>query len=234
MTVPEFPPLFSGQDAKGQDPFVLACHAADTGCDAGLVFYDLWASSLRAAIVFAPDVPLAGAAAMLPVCGVGFQNALGALAPPEVGVHLGWDGGIDLNGGRAGQLAMAASGTEPEVEPDWLVVALNLSLWPDQDDTGLTPDQTALYAEGCADVAPHHLLEAWVRHTLVGINSWADGGMAKLHAECSGLAHGLEGQITVVGQTGSYIGLDENLGLLLKVDQETVLIPLTATLTRPA
>jgi BirA family transcriptional regulator, biotin operon repressor / biotin---[acetyl-CoA-carboxylase] ligase len=234
MTTPEFPPLFSGQDAKGQDPFALACDAADTGCDAGLVFYDLGASSLRAAIVFAPDVPLANAAAMLPVCGVGFQNALGALAPPEVGVHLGWDGGIYLNGGRAGQLAMAASGTDPEVEPDWLVVALTLSLWPDSDDTGLTPDQTALYAEGCADVAPHHLLEAWVRHTLVGINSWADGGMAKLHAEWSGLAHGLEGQITVAGQTGSYVGLDENLGLLLKIDQETVLIPLTATLTRPA
>jgi BirA family transcriptional regulator, biotin operon repressor / biotin---[acetyl-CoA-carboxylase] ligase len=234
MTTPEFPPLFSGQDAKGQDPFALACDAADKGCDAGLVFYDLGASSLRAAIVFAPDVPLADAAAMLPVCGVGFQNALGALAPPEVGVHLGWDGGIYLNGGRAGQLAMAASGTDPEAEPDWLVVALTLSLWPDSDDTGLTPDQTALYAEGCADVAPHHLLEAWVRHTLVGINSWADGGMAKLHAEWSGLAHFLEGQITVAGQTGSYVGLDENLGLLLKIDQETVLIPLTATLTRPA
>lgn len=234
MTQPDFPPLFSGQDAKGGDPFALACEAADVGCDAGLVIYDLAADTLRAAIVFAPDVQLADAAAMLPVCGVGFQNALGALAPPEVGVHLGWDGGVYLNGGRAGHLAMAASGNDTDIDPDWLVVALTLSLWPDSDDTGLTPDQTALYAEGCADVAPDQLLEAWVRHTLVGINNWADGGMAKLHSDWSGIAHALEGEMTVAGRTGTYIGLDENLGLLLKIDSETVLIPLTATLTRPA
>ncbi|SFS49282.1 protein of unknown function [Sulfitobacter marinus] len=233
MTKPAFPPLFSGQDAKGDDPFVLACAAAEAGCDAGLVIYDLGSSNLRAAIVFAPDVPLADAVAMLPVSGVGFQNALGALAPPEVGVHLGWDGGLYINGGRAGQLKMAASDVDPDAVPDWLVVALNLSMWPDQDDTGLTPDQTALYAEGCADLAPDQMLEAWVRHTLVGINNWADGGMAKLHTEWAGLAHGLDGEITVAGQTGGYVGLDEKLGLLLKINQETVLIPLTATLTRP-
>jgi BirA family biotin operon repressor/biotin-[acetyl-CoA-carboxylase] ligase len=234
MTTLRLPPLFSARNAKGGDPFALACEAAEVGCDAGLVIYDLGAADLRAAIVFAPDVPLGDAAAMLPICGVGFQNALGALAPPEVGVHLGWDGGIYLNGGRAGHFAMAASRPDPDVEPDWLVVALTLSLWPKNDDTGLTPDQTALYSEGCADVAPDQLLEAWVRHTLVGINSWSDGGMAKLHAEWSGLAHALKGEMTVAGQTGTYIGLDENLGLLLKIDQETVLIPLTATLTRPA
>ncbi|MCX8227816.1 MAG: hypothetical protein OTI35_17230, partial [Sulfitobacter sp.] len=99
MTTLQLPPLFSARNAKGGDPFALACEAAEVGCDAGLVIYDLGAADLRAAIVFAPDVPLGDAAAMLPICGVGFQNALGALAPPEVGVHLGWDGGIDLNGG---------------------------------------------------------------------------------------------------------------------------------------
>lgn len=233
MIAPSFPPLFAGQDAQGSDPFALACRTAEAGCDAGLVIYDLAPDTLRAAIVFAPDVSLTKAAVMLPICGVGFQNALGALGPPEVSVHLGWDGTIYVNGGNCGRLQMAASG-RPEDEPDWLVIALTLTLWPTNDDTGLTPDDTALYAEGCAEVDAVALLEAWVRHTLVGINLWSDTGTAQLHREWSGLAHGLSGIITVDGKTGTYTGLDENLGLLLKVDETITLIPLTIHLTRSA
>lgn len=232
MIAPSFPPLFSGQDAQGADPFALACQTAEAGCDAGIIFYDLAPDTLRAAIVFAPDVPLSQAAVMLPVAGVGFQNALGALAPPEVGVHLGWDGIIYVNGGRCGRLRMAAAG-EPQDEPDWLVIDLTLTLWPTNEDTGLTPDDTALYAEGCAEVDAVSLLEAWVRHMLVGINAWADGGTVQLHREWSGLAHGLDGIVTAGGQTGTFTGLDENLGLLLKVDENTILVPLTDNLTRP-
>lgn len=232
MNAPQFPPLFTGQSVVGDDPFASACTAADEGCDAGLVIYDLAPDTLRAAIVFAPDVILSKAVAMLPVCGVGLQNALGVLAPPEVGIHLGWDGAVYVNGGRCGALQMAASGT-PEAEPDWLVIGLTLTLWPSTQDTGLTPDKTALYAEGCADVDAVTLLEAWVRHTLVGINGWADGGMVNLHREWAGLAHGLDGTIAVHGRSGEFIGLDEDLGLLLKIDAQTVLIPLTETLTRP-
>lgn len=232
MIEPSFPPLFTGQDANGGDPFALACATAEAGCDAGLVIYDLAPDTLRAAIVFAPDVSLAKAAVMLPICGVGFQNALGALAPPEVGVHLDWGGTIYVNGGRCGAMQMAASG-QTEDEPDWLVIDLTLSLWPVSDDTGLTPNDTALYAEGCAEVDAVALLEAWVRHTLVGINAWADAGTAQLHREWSGLARGLEGEITFAGQTGTYSGLDENLGLLLKVNEKIALVPLTVHLTRP-
>ena len=79
MIPPRFPPLFTGQDAQGGDPFALAVAAADVGCDAGLVMYDLAADRLRAAIVFAPEVTLSDAAVILPICGVGLQNAIGAL-----------------------------------------------------------------------------------------------------------------------------------------------------------
>lgn len=233
MIDPKFPPLFAGQDAAGGDPFADAIAEADIGCDAGLVIYDLAPDKLRAAIVFAPEVTLKDAVVILPICGVGLQNAIGALGPPEVSVHLGWNGTIYVNGGRCGALRMAAAGT-PDVEPDWLVVDLTLSLWPLSDETGLTPDDTALYAEGCAEIDAVTLLESWVRHTLVGINSWSDGGMANLHREWSGLAHGLDGEITVAGKTGTYIGLDDSLGLLLKIAEKTVLIPLTEILTRPA
>jgi BirA family transcriptional regulator, biotin operon repressor / biotin---[acetyl-CoA-carboxylase] ligase len=232
MTTPQFPPLFTGQDAQGCDPFAMAVAAADIGCDAGLVIYDLASDRLCAAIVFAPDVTLADAAVILPICGVGLQNAIGALGPPEVGVYLGWDGMVYVNGGRCGALRIAASGT-PEVEPDWLVIDLTLSLWPESDETGLQPDQTALYAEGCAEIDAIELLEAWIRHTLVGINTWSDSGTGQIHREWRGLAHGLEGSINIAGQTGTYIGLDDRLGLLLKIDDKTTLLPLTANLTRP-
>jgi len=232
MTAPQFPPLFTGQNAGGGDPFAMAVAAADVGCDAGLVIYDLAADRLRAAIVFAPDVSLADAAVILPICGVGLQNAIGSLGPPEVSVHLGWDGIIYVNGGRCGVLRMAASGV-PETEPDWLVIDLTLSLWPESEETGLSPDQTALYAEGCAEIDAMSLLESWVRHTLVGINTWADSGTGQIHREWQGLAHGLEGDITAAGLTGSYVGLDDRLGLLLKIDDKTTLLPLTANLTRP-
>lgn len=232
MTPVTLPPLFSAQDAQGGDPFALAIAAASEGCDAGLVIHDLAADTLRAAIVFAPDVPLAQAAAILPICGVGFQNALGTLAPPEVGVHLGWGGTIYVNGGICGALRMAASNTIDDM-PDWVVIELTLSLWPASDETGLTPDMTALYAEGCADVDAANLLEAWVRHTLAGINAWADGGTKQLHREWVGLAHGLDGKITAAGQTGTYIGVDESMGLLLNVAGNTTLVPLTANITRP-
>ena len=233
MTAPDLPPLFSGQDAAGQDPFAQACATAAAGCDAGLVVYDLASDQLRAAIVLAPEVPLAKATIMMPVCGIGFQNALGAIGPPEVSVHLGWHGGIYVNGGRCGGLQMAASHTDPLAEPDWLVIGLTLQLWPKSDDMGLTPDKTALYAEGCAEVDAITLLEAWVRHTLVGINTWADSGNQNLIREWDGLAHGKDKTITVSNHTGTFLGVDENLGLLLKTDTETVLIPLTDLLKRP-
>ena len=228
MTTPVFPPLFTGCDRTGQgDPMDHACRQARDGCDAGLVVYDLGDDRLRAAIVFAPEEALRDAVVALPVCGVGFQNALGALAPPEVAVHLEWGGGIRINGATCGRLRMAAADKRPDAPVDWLVVGLDLRLWPQSGDTGLTPDETALYAEGCADVTPVALLEAWVRHTLVGINIWLDSGAGSVHRDWSALAHDLDQAAAAQGQSGRVVGIDERLGLLLQQGEKTTLIPLT-------
>lgn len=227
MSAPTFPPLFSGLAVDGQiDPFDKACVEAARGCDAGLVVYNLGANLLRAALVFAPELPLKDAMAMLPLCGVGFQNALGALAPPEVAVHLGWSGYILINGAKCGGLRVASSHSDPEVEPDWLVVGLELPLWPDSDDPGESPNQTALYAEGCADVKADMLVESWVKHTLVGINRWSDEGVSSLHKEWHGLAHGIGEDIEIGGNSGTYLGVDERLGMLVRDQETTHLIPL--------
>ncbi len=231
MNAPVFPPLFAGHPVtSGTDPFVQACDAARQGCDAGLVTYDLGPHQLRAAIVFAPEVALADAMTILPLCGVGFQNALGALAPPEVAVHLRWDGEIRVNGARCGALQIAASDSDPMTEPDWVTVGLTLQFWPDDPEAGHIPDQTALYAEGCADIDAVALLEAWVRHTLVWINRWDDEGSGPIHKEWTGIAHGINEQITINDTYGKLLGVDEKFGALLRKDDDTMLIPLTTLL----
>ncbi len=231
MSAPSFPPLFSGLAVEGAiDPFDKACVEAVRGCDAGLVVYNLGSNALRAAIVFAPEVALQDAMTMLPLCGVGFQNALGALAPPEVAVHLEWDGGLRINGASCGRLQVAASDEDATREPAWLVVGLTLPLWPTSDAPGETPDQTALYAEGCADVQADALLESWVKHTLVGINTWLDQGAVPLHKEWRGLAHGIGEDITMCGHSGTFLGVDERFGMLVRDSETTHLIPLTKLL----
>ena len=224
-----FPPLMSGEAAPPGAVYERAVTRAALGCDAGLVVHALGADRIGAALVFAPEVAQKHAVAMLPLCGVGFQNALGALAPPEVPVHLTWDGTILVNGAACGGLRMFASGTDPEAVPDWLVVGFELQLLPESDETGLTPDRTALFVEGCADVDPAHLLEAWARHTLNWINRWEEPqGARALHADWRGMAHGLGEAATRGWRYGTFLGVDEDFGMLLRDDAgATHLVPLT-------
>lgn len=225
-----FPPLLWGEEAPGSAMDHAVMRAA-MGCDAGLIAYKLGAAEMQGALVFAPEVPLRQAMAMLPLCGVGFQNALGALAPPEVAVHLDWDGGLRVNGAACGRFHVAASGSDADETPDWLVVSFVLPLLPPSENMGDTPDRTALYAEGCAEVAPPALLEAWARHTLNWITRWEQEGTRPLHAEWRGLVHGLGEPAERDGRTGTFLGVDEDFGMLLRDEAgETHLIPLTTLL----
>ena len=234
MSEPVFPPLFTGQAVEGRtDPFAKACALAALGCDGGTIVYNIAADRLAAAIVFAPEVPLEDAMAMLPACGIGFQNALGALAPPEVAVHLTWEGGILVNGAGCGRLRAAAADCGTGEVPDWLVVGLEVPLIAEDADTpGAAPDRTSLYEEGCVEVAPDALLESWSRHTLVWINRWSDDGAEPLHGEWRGLAHGLGEEVAVSGRTGLFVGTDERFGMLLREGTATRLLPLSGLLER--
>jgi biotin-(acetyl-CoA carboxylase) ligase len=221
-----FPPQMTGE-ASVSDPFEHAVMRAIQGCDAGLVAYRVAADRMGAALVFAPEVPLREAMAMLPLCGVGFQNALGALAPPEVAVHLEWAGRIRVNGALCGGLRVMASDRDPAAVPDWLVVGFSLPLMMLTDAPGIRPEETALFEEGCSEVEPGTLVEAWARHTLNWIARWEAEGTKPLHAEWRGLAHGMGETIRFAGRSGIFLGVDEAMGMLLRDDQTTHLIPLT-------
>jgi hypothetical protein len=224
------PPLLWDEAATGS-AVEHACLRATQGCDAGLIAHNMGANTLQVALVFAPEVSLADAMAMLPLCAVGFQNALGALAPPEVAVHIAWDGQVRINGASCGHFEVVASDTDPEATPDWLVVGFTLPLWPEDDSTeGEKPDQTTLYAEGCIDVKAPTLVEAFARHTLNGIGRWEDVGSKPLHDEWRGIAHGIGEDTQRNGIHGTFLGVDERFGMLLRHGETTDLIPLTTLL----
>ncbi|MCF6316687.1 MAG: DUF4444 domain-containing protein [Marinosulfonomonas sp.] len=230
-----FPPLFTGDAVSGStDPFAKACTQAMIGCDAGLLVHSITPDRIRAAIVFAPETPLEQAMVAFIACGVGFQNAMGALAPPEVSVMLGWTGEIYVNGGRTGQLRVATSTDDPEKEPNWLVVGLEIDLLPQGDgESGDHPNETCLMMEGCGDVSPIRLLEAWSRHTLVWLNDIENDAPRALHEMWRGLAKGIGEDVELNipdAPSGIFAGVDEHFGMLLKTGAETRLIPLSHVL----
>ena len=224
---PMFPPLMQGINAAGADPFEAACSEAEQGCDAGTILYDVTPERLSAAIVLAPEVALLDAAAMLPLTGVALQNALGALGPSELAVHLCWDGPIRVNGAVCGGLRAATDTADTGAEPGWLVTGFELVFARPNVAGGDTPDETDLMSEGCGDLTPTDLLESWSRHLLNWISRWEDEGMGPLHTEWAGLAYGMGKDGTFLGKTGHFLGLDEKLGLLLRTDGQTMLLPVT-------
>ncbi len=231
-----FPPLLRGEPVlEGVDPLGHAVSRAVMGCDPGLIVHNESGDRLQTALVLTPEAPLADAMAMIFAVAIGFSDALGALAPPEVGVHLDWPNGLRVNGARVGGLRAAASTTDPVAEPDWLVIGLDIAMTlPDGMEPGEDPDQTALSEEGCTEVDPFRLLESWSRHTLVWINHWLDDGMTRLHAEWRSKAFSMGEEVTVSlpggDHSGLFVGLDEKGGILLRTGDDTRLIPLTEML----
>ena len=231
MNAPSFPPLMRGRPAA--DPFAAACAEAARGGAPGAIAFDV-DDALAAAIVLAPEVALEDAMAMWPACGLGLQNALGALGPPEMAVRLDWAGGVRVEGAACGRVRAAASTRDPEAVPDWLVVGVEVPWRLDVADPGLAPERTALEEEGCGDLAPSRLLESWSRHMLGWIHRWEEEGAAALHAEWRGVLTDLGADVALeVGGAplaGRALGLDERFGMLLRTREGTVAVPLSSRL----
>ena len=226
---PSFPPLLRGEETMpGMDPFAKAVASAALGTDPGLVCWARDEAALRAALVLAPEAPLEQAIGVVFAVALGLGDALGALAPPEVAVHYVWPDGIKVNGADCGRLRAAASTTDPKLEPDWLVVGVDIPyLPPSDDDPGRRPDQTCLAEEGCIDVTPPRLLESWARHTLVWIHRFMDDGFQGLHGAWRERAWEMGEELP---EGGIFMGIDEMGGMLVKTARTTELRPLTAML----
>lgn len=209
--MPDFPPFLRGIAAT--EPRVAAVAEAQAGCEGGTVFWRA-GDVLEAAIVLAPDVPLTRAAQMLPLTTVALRDALGAIGPAELPVHLTWDGRLMVNGAEAGRVRLISPPTETEAIPDWLVAHFTLRFFPD-GSTG-----TALLDEGCGEVEPVVLLESWSRHLLHRLADWEEGPR-NLHAEMMAASWELE------AKEADFLGLSEDLGRLRRDGESTRLDPLT-------
>ena len=230
---PTFPPLLKGEKTMpGMDPFAKAVALAALGTDPGLVCWSRDETALRAALVLAPEAPLERAIGITFAVALGLGNAIGALAPPEVAIHYLWPGGFKVNGADCGAMRVAAAGTDPRAEPDWLVIGVDMPYLPSSAvEPGQRPGQTSLIEEGCIDVTPLKLLESWSRHTLVWINRWLDDGFDPLHAAWLERAWGMGEELAADDQGGgTFIGIDELGGMLLKTANTTEIRPLTTML----
>ncbi len=227
---PSFPPLFRGEALRaGLDPLDKAVTMGMREADPGLIVWSEDIGSMRAAVLLAPETPLADAAGVAFAALLGVSVSFGALAPPEVAVHFDWPFGIRVNGARCGQVRVAASTADPEQTPDWLAIAIDVPVLPVAIEPGEDPDRTTLHDEGCAEIEAQRLIEAWSRHMLVWINRFVDDGLAPLHAAWRDKCDKLGEQVSAPAE-GVFVGMDELGGMLLKTPEGTRAIPLTEML----
>lgn len=231
VSKPEFPPLLTGIALGGRaDPFEKAMSAALTDdIDAGTVFYAEDDTTFRTGLVLVPETPLADAAGVVFAAQLGLADALGALAPPEVAVQFDWPDRIKVNGARAGRLRLAAATDDPAAIPDWLVIGLELAIAPLPGDPGTRPDMTSLHDEGCVDITAPALIESWARHTLLWVHRFVEDGLGPLHEAWRGKCD-LIGEDVAYPEAGTFTGLDEKGGMLLRNGAETKALPLTMLL----
>ncbi|MEM7768736.1 MAG: DUF4444 domain-containing protein [Pseudomonadota bacterium] len=227
----EFPPLLTGLAVPG-DPFEAALSAADEA-EPGSVFYSPVEDRLEAAVLLAPETPLADAITVSFAVSLGLNDAIGALAPPEVAFHLEWPGAFRVNGASCGAMRARASTMIPEEEPDWLVIGLDVPVMGAMsDEPGAMPDQTTLHAEGCGEISGPALTEAWARHMMNWLHIYLTEGFQPLHVHWSTRAHRL-GEAITAPEAGTFVGLDERGGMILKDDGGARILPLTSLLETP-
>ena len=231
-TRPSFPPLLHGVEVAGHvDPFAKAMAEAMMEAEPGRIVYAMDDAAMRAAMTFVPDRALREAlpGAVFAVL-LGLNDALGALAPPEVAVHFEWPGRVKVNGAYCGGVRAAAADNDPEGEADWLIVGVDVPVMPlGPGDPGLQPDHTTLWAEGCVDLGAPQLLESWSRHMLVWIHRFLSDGIGPLH---EGWRHKCDtlGEAVSAPEAGTFMGLDEDGGMILRQGEGTKVLPLTGML----
>lgn len=178
-TLPDLPSLFAPVVAlrEGGDAMARAVALAPERGAGTLAWVRAYARA-EAAVVLEPELPLGPARLAFHAAANALADAVGSLAPPELGVGLRWPGTLLLNLGACGRVLMAVPpGTAEEAVPDWLVVGFELRLaFPEGHEPGRDPGQTSLREEGLEDPDPAALTAAWARHLMAGLDEWQARG----------------------------------------------------------
>lgn len=231
---PSFPPLLTGHGVKAPDRPLAA---AEAGLAAGtLGAGDLvWARGIETAewaLILEPDQPLSHALQAVPLSFVAIADAIGTLAPPKVSITFGWPDRLRVNGGEIGVLrAIAPVGATLDAIPAFLILhgVVRISFPPRGGEPGEMPDVTALAEEGCPEITRTALLERFARHFLSWLAIWQDEGFRSLHDAYVFRAEGYRDQFQAPGgdgPMGTFLGLDEAAGVLLKTETGVITLPL--------
>ena len=222
-TEPSFPPLLSGRCVvEGSDPLAEAVRGARSGeLGAGDALWAQDDETARLAIVLEPDDPLAKSAHALLLAMAAAGDCIGALTPPQVGVFFRWPGTILVNGAAAGEVRLVSAETDANAVPDWMVVALELSLGHAGDgEPGHDPDVTTLGEEGCDDLTTADVLESYSRHFCTWLNTWQNDGLVPVSQQWRKHVEGNDAPVAIrhAGETltAKVLGLDEDGNLVVK------------------
>ena len=181
---PKLPPLYRlHRTQPDADLRAVARRLADGGAEPGTILWSPRADRFQAAMILAPEEPLAVAALAVYLGMLAMGDALGSLIPAGIDVTFSWPNQIDLNGARLGTVDLdVPSATDRETTPEWLVLSFDLSIAGGIEATAETIDVsvTTLEDEGCGAASSGDLLEALARHALVWSNRWHDDGFAPL------------------------------------------------------
>lgn len=233
---PVFPPLFSGHAVRApRRPFAEAVEGARGGrFGAGDV---IWARNTRLmdlAVVLEPDVKRPRTYEIVCLAAVALADAIGAVAPPEAAINWTWPDQLTLNNARFGEIRFAVSREEDGEEvPRWLVLGIEVAVAPAPDgpEPGLFLDRTTLVDEGCSDLTRTHVIEAWMRHFLVWLNTWSEDGFGPVHEaylfRANGYRQAIEVETAGSRLSGIFQGLDDHGNMLLKTDAGTRLIAMS-------
>lgn len=231
---PQFPPLLTSHELKsGQSPARKAASGAAKGkYGAGDLLWLRDEDTLDYAIVLEPDVPRDKALNMVFTQMAALGDAIGAIAPPEVGITHHWPNRLLANGAEIGSVSCILS---PEDGADgcplYLVIATYIAVRPKRDDLnpGLNSGHTTLWDEGCGDLKAMAVLDSAARHFMTWLHTWEEDGFQPVLNQIDGRME--TGHALSIGEIeGSYLGLDEQANLLLKTETGTTLIAVSDAL----
>jgi biotin-(acetyl-CoA carboxylase) ligase len=228
---PTFPPLLRGEKVEGTiNPFQKAVAASVMGTDPGVIFFAEREDALHLAMVLAPETALSECVGVCHAAMLAVADSLGALGPPELAIHFGWPFDFKVNGAKCGALSCQASTADPADIPDWLVIGIEIPFMRPADlEPGENPESTWLYEEGCVELTVPQVIESWSRHALIWLRAFEDGGYESIQdhwrAKCDSIGREIESPAT-----GTFVGINETGGLLLRRDGLTDIYALTGQL----
>ncbi|MFP6730951.1 MAG: biotin--[acetyl-CoA-carboxylase] ligase [Alphaproteobacteria bacterium] len=172
--------------------------------------------NLYVSLVLRPDCVPAQAMQLTFVASLALADTIAAFAPASAEVTCKWPNDVFINHQKTAGLLLESS-TSGGAGLDWLVIGMGVNIAHAPDD--VSQPVTSLEAEGCTDLTPGRLLEAFCACFTEHYKQWLDDGFASQREAWLLRAEGRGGPVTVnlEGESfaGRFVDLDETGALIV-------------------